>query len=118
MTEKNSIVRPGRKPGFLVFTIAAGWLALFATARAEQSVTLAWNPGTDANVVGYRVYTREENKTTPVSTNNVGGLTQVKLSGLKEGLRYTFTVKSYNALGAENPSSADTSVSERALSSR
>lgn len=99
-------LRSGAKRNFIAVAVAAGWMMLLATASAERSVTLAWNPNADASTVGYRVYALEENALTATSTN-VGGLTQVTVPGLKEGLRYTFTVTSYNAAGMESvPSDA------------
>lgn len=82
--------------------------ALAPAVRAERTVTLAWNPSADSSVMGYRVYTREENSTNLVSSN-VLGLTQVTLPGLKEGMRYTFTVTAYNAAGVESVPSNEAS---------
>lgn len=86
--------------GCVALLIAAFCLAQPGRARAVQAVTLAWNPSADASVVGYRIQSREENALP--TTINVGGLTQVTLPGLKEGLRYTFTVTSYNGAGIES----------------
>jgi hypothetical protein len=96
--------RPGVRRGFIVSTIAACWVAMLATASAERAVTLAWDRSPDSGAIGYRIYAREENGATPKSIN-VLGLTKVTVPGLKEGLRYTFTVTSYNAAGVESPPS-------------
>ena len=98
---RHTPVRPVTKRRAFAAVTAACWLAMIASASAEQSVTLAWNPSANSTVIGYRVYTREENATTATSIN-VPGLTQVTVPGLKEGLRYTFTVTSYNAAGSES----------------
>jgi chitin-binding protein len=74
---------------------------LLSTGNAETSVTLAWNPSSDASVTGYYVYSREENSATATRTN-VGVATQSRIGGLKEGARYAFTVTAYNAAGAES----------------
>jgi len=75
------------------------------SVHAVQSITLAWDRSTDSSAIGYRVYSYEENATVPTSFN-VLGLTQVTLPGLKEGLRYTFKVTSYNAAGLESAPSS------------
>lgn len=71
-------------------------------ARAERSVTLAWNPGDEA--AGYFVYAIEENATDSVKLD-VGGNTQTVVTGLKEGLSYTFYVTAYNPSRVESPPS-------------
>lgn len=97
-------LRPGVKPGFVASVAVACSLGMLTTVWAERSVTLAWNPSTDPSAIGYRIHVRAENATsaTPI---NVVGLTKVTLPGLMEGLRYTFTVTSYNAAGVESPPS-------------
>lgn len=99
-------IYPRTKQGFMTFAIAACWMIMLVAASAEQSVTLAWDRSTDLTAIGYRVYTQEENAAAATSIN-VGGLTQVTLPGLKEGLRYTFTVTSYNAAGVESVPSSE-----------
>jgi len=95
----------------IVIVIAACWITSSLSAKAVQSVTLAWDRSSDTSAVGYRIYAYEENVAEPTSYN-VLGMTQVTLGGLKEGLRYTFKVRSYNAAGVEStPSnSADVTV--------
>lgn len=77
--------------------------------EAVQSITLAWDRSADTSAVGYRVYAFEENSTSATSFN-VFGLTQVTLPGLKEGLRYTFKVTSYNADGVESAPSNEAQI--------
>lgn len=67
--------------------------------HAQRSVTLAWNPGNEA--AGYFVYAIEENATESVKLD-AGGKTQTIVSGLKEGLNYTFYVTAYNPSGVES----------------
>lgn len=85
----------------LALAVAACWLAGSLRADAVQSVTLAWDRSADTSAIGYRLYAYEENTDVPASFN-VFGLTKVTLAGLKEGLRYTFKVTSYNAAGVES----------------
>lgn len=77
------------------------WTCLLCAARAETAVTLAWDQSNDFNIAGYCVYAREENSSTPTRIN-VGAATLFKIGGLKEGLRYAFTVTAYNASGIES----------------
>jgi len=77
-------------------------LALFqSAAQAERSVTLAWNPSPDASVAGYYVYSLEENSLSPAQFD-AGPATQMTVTGLKEGMRYGFTVTARNAHGVES----------------
>jgi hypothetical protein len=80
--------------------------ALPAVTNAERSVILAWDRSPDPNVTGYKAYYLEENAATPIQVN-VGTSTQTTISGLKEGLKYTFTVTSYNMYGVESSPSGE-----------
>ena len=75
---------------------AALCLFLCLTARADQSVTLAWSASPDPTVVGYKVYVG------PLSgdyTNSydAGSNTTYTVTGLKEGNTNYLTVTAYNA---------------------
>lgn len=95
-----AFLRPAARWSFVALVSALCWMALPGRVDAEQSVTLAWNPSADAAVVGYRIQAREENAAP--TTIHVGGQTRATVPGLKEGLRYTFTVTSYNEAGLES----------------
>jgi len=69
-------------------------------AHAEHTVTLAWDSAAD-EAAGYFVYAVEENSTEPVKLD-VGGNTRAVVSGLKEGLSYTFYVTAYNPVRVES----------------
>jgi hypothetical protein len=100
-------------PALRQVLILAGLAALFLfhlqSAFAEQSATISWNPSTDASVVGYCVYTREGNSTN-LTRLDVGQSSRVILGGLKEGLKYGFSVTSYNADGIESTPSPEVSA--------
>ena len=81
-------------------------------AVAEQTVTVAWRPSSDSTVVGYRVYTREGDSTNKTQVD-VGANALGTVSGLKEGLRYGFTVTSYNAAGVESVPSPEVAITLR-----
>jgi len=76
-----------------------------SSAFALRDITLGWDWSLEPNVAGYNVYTQEENSPLPVK-QNVGLTTQTKITGLKEGLNYSFTVTAYNQLGIESLPSA------------
>ncbi len=98
-------LQPAAQWHFVALLFTAIFLAAAGRATAVQSVTLAWDPSGDSSVAGYRIHAREDNAA-PVLID-VGGRTQVTVPGLKEGMRYTFTVTSYNESGVESaPSNA------------
>src|SRR5258708_11703193 len=69
-------------------------------ARAETSVTLAWDPSNWALIAGYRLYygTSLGNYTRIVDAGNA---TTDTLSDLVDGQRYYFIVTGYSANGIE-----------------
>jgi len=73
---------------------------------ATQSVTLAWDPSPDTNVVGYRVYYGVVSRTY-TNVVNVGNATNVTINGLVEGTTYYFAATAYNSLGMESDYSAE-----------
>src|SRR5258708_12781651 len=88
-----------------VIGLMAGFLlmaGLGLQARAQNSVTLAWDPSTDPSVAGYRVYDGVASHTY-TSVTNVGAATRVMLSGLTTGTTYFFAVTSYTTTGLESP---------------
>lgn len=85
----------------IIVPLIACCLSLLASAHAERSVSLAWSPSPDPSVAGYYVYSREENASTATRVS-AGPNTQATVTGLKEGLQYSFTVTAYNASGTES----------------
>ncbi len=79
-------------------------LSVFGT----QSVTLAWNPVTNANVTGYNVYygSASGNYT---NVTSVGNVTNATISGLTEGATYYFAATALNTLGLESTYSTEVS---------
>ncbi|MBI3853350.1 MAG: tandem-95 repeat protein [Verrucomicrobia bacterium] len=73
-------------------------------------MTLAWDPSTDPDVAGYKIYYGVVSRT---YTNmvDVGNATNVTISGLIEGTTYYFAATAYNALGMESDFSNETSYS-------
>jgi hypothetical protein len=70
-------------------------------ALATQSVALVWNPSTDSNVAGYRIYygTASHNYTKVVT---VGNVTNTAIAGLVDGTTYFFAATTTDAVGNES----------------
>ena len=72
-----------------------------ANVATGQSVTLTWNPSTDSNVAGYKVY---YGVASGIYTNtvDVGNATNATISGLVAGVTYYFTTTALDVSGAES----------------
>jgi len=69
--------------------------------KASQSVVLGWQPSSDPDVAGYRIYygTSSHNYSETVS---VGKLTSVTINGLAEGVTYYFAATTFNDQNQES----------------
>jgi uncharacterized repeat protein (TIGR01451 family) len=76
--------------------------------RADQSVSLAWDPSPDTNVVGYAVYYGSASGAYD-SRLDVGTNTLATVAGLLKGLTYFFVVTAYDADGLESEPSNEVS---------
>jgi hypothetical protein len=83
-------------------------LACAGVARAQTSVTLAWNANSEADLAGYRVEYGTVSGS-PTTTVDVGNVIQRQFSGLQTGLTYYFRVKAYNTANEESVPSAEVS---------
>jgi hypothetical protein len=77
-------------------------------ALASSSVTLAWNPSSDASVAGYNIYygSASHDYTNEVP---VGNVTSASISGLVAGSTYFFAATAYDASGQESAFSNEAS---------
>ncbi len=89
------------------------WLAALLAGRGAllpggNSVTLAWNPSPDFNVIGYRLYygTASHNYTGMIS---VGLSATASMPNLAEGTTYFFAVTAVNSTGLESAYSNEAS---------
>lgn len=82
--------------------------ALGATAQAERSVTLAWDPSPDPTVVGYRVYVGVASYTY-TNVTDVGNNTTATIPDLTVGVTYFFAVTAYDSSGLESDFSGEIS---------
>ena len=71
------------------------------TTRADQSVSLGWNPSPDTNVTGYILHYGGKSGTYTTSLD-IGTNLSASVPGLKEGATNYFAVTSYNALRIES----------------
>jgi hypothetical protein len=90
----------------LVFSIFSCLLCIPHANAA--SVTLAWNPNTEPDVAGYRLYYGKASGTYE-SAIDVGNQTTYSISGFIEGVDYYFAVTAYNADGFESAFSDEVS---------
>ncbi len=93
-----------------LYWLLSGCVAMFmqCAAFASQSVTLTWDPNTDTNVVGYKIYF---GGTSQVYTNSisVGNVTNTTITGLLDGTTYFFAATTYDASGVESDFSNEAS---------
>ena len=101
--------RLGRLPGLAHVFTAALIISVFApSARAQGSVTLAWDPSPGGAIAGYRLY---EGAASRSYTNvvDVGNNTTGTFSNLVSGTTYFFAVTAYNTNGEESGYSSEVS---------
>ena len=72
-------------------------LTLSSVAEAGN-LTLAWNPNSDGNTTGYRVYWGHQSGVYGGSVD-VGNVTTWRFNGLADGVPYYFVMRAYNAAG-------------------
>ncbi|MDD5141581.1 MAG: fibronectin type III domain-containing protein [Verrucomicrobiales bacterium] len=79
-------------------------------ASGTGSVTMAWNPSTDASVVGYNLY---YGGASGVYTNKISTAITPNaiVSGLMEGMTYYFALTAYDISGLESPLSNEATYS-------
>lgn len=82
--------------------------AFFGKVKTEGQAELSWNPNTEADLAGYRIYygTAPRNADCPPGgyayNIDVRKATNYNVSNLKLGQTYYFSVTSYNTSGKES----------------
>jgi len=79
------------------FMIAAAWLL---TVVQTGAVTLAWDPNSETDIAGYRIYYGQTN--TPAIMLDVGNTTSVTITNLTAGKTYFFYATAYNTAALES----------------
>ena len=96
--------RPGRRcpfaSAFRVIAVSLLGLSCLA-ARAQNSVTLEWDPSPDLRVVDYIVF-YGVNDVQPSFTTRSGGKTKTTIGGLKRGYRYYFAVAAIDSFSQQS----------------
>ena len=80
-----------------------------ASAVRAQTAMLAWDPNTEPDIAGYRIYygTQSGNYTQSI---DVGNTTAYQIGGLEPSFDYFFAVQAYSGLGIQSPLSAEVSL--------
>ena len=93
--------------------ILAGLILFLSPVSHAAQVTLAWDPETDPNVTGYRVYYGTSSRNYPFN-KDAGNNTTITVPNLQDGATYYFAVTAYNAAGIESGYSNEVSYSATA----
>lgn len=75
---------------------------------AADSVTLVWDPNTEPDLAGYRIYYGTNSGLWNI-TIDVGNVTNVTISGLARGVTYYFVATAYNTANLESDPSNEVS---------
>jgi PKD repeat protein len=89
--------------------IGAGLLVLLPRAVAAGTVSLAWDPNSEADLAGYKVHFGASSRTY-TQTIDVGNRTTVILSTLLDGQTYFFAVTAYDIFANESGFSSEVSA--------
>jgi hypothetical protein len=92
------------RTSLLILTSTFLLIALFllpSPALYAAQVTLAWDPSTDPNVTGFRVYYGTSSHSYQ-SNNDAGQNTTLTVSNLQDGTAYFFAVTAYDTTGIES----------------
>lgn len=95
-----------RKLSSAVVAITFG-ACLFTRVQAA-SVSLAWDPNPEPDVIGYRIYYGPAGGT-PTTSQDAGASTATTVTGLQEGASYSFYATAYNSAGLESELSSPVS---------
>ena len=88
------------KKGIKYFLVIAIIISFCNSAYSFQ-ITLSWDPNTEFNLAGYKVYYGTASRNYAFSVD-VGEYAEVTISGLEPGKRYYFAATAYDLDGNES----------------
>jgi len=92
----------------LSLLLTASFVLLFGISANAAQITLEWDPNTETDIAGYKVYYGTAPRTygSPV---DVGNEIRYSVTGLEEGQTYFFAATAYDAAGNESDYSVEVS---------
>lgn len=84
-------------------------LMLISTSLFAGNVTVSWDPNSEPDLGGYKIYYGTESGTYD-KVVNVGSITSQKIENLTDGQTYYFVVTAYDASGNESSFSAEVNI--------
>src|SRR4030042_2740084 len=100
---ENSVCRKLALSFFLLFSIL-----LFSKVGFAAQIRLAWDPNTESDAAGYKIYYGTSSKSYSGSVD-VGNVTSYTLTGLKKGETKYIAITAYNTSGSESGYSSEVS---------
>lgn len=99
-----------RRPAGAIFYILVLYLLCIPGMLCASSLKISWNPNTESDLGGYRVYYGNAARDYDYALN-VGSSTSVTIDGFLEGYTYYIAVTAYDYSGNESSFSREVSVS-------
>ena len=109
-----SAVKSAIKNLLVCLSVFASLAAGSQRTLAVQTAPLSWNPSSDTNVIGYRIYYGPACQSYTNSVT-VGNVTNAVITGLADGCTYYFAAKSYDSAGNESEFSNEASISSSSV---
>ena len=81
--------------------LAVLFVLIFPTLTLGEKVTLAWNPNSETNLDGYKIYYGNSSRNYDVNID-VGNVTEYKVLNLTEGETYYFAATAYDTSDNES----------------
>ncbi len=94
--------------GFVLIFLLTLILTFHTTNVYSAQVTLAWNPNTESDLAGYKIYSGPSSRNYD-SVNNFGNQTSYTIQNLVEGQTYYIAVTAYDTSNNESGYSAEVS---------
>src|SRR4029434_8853291 len=86
---------PGRWRAIHLLFLVLGVLLGVEQSRGAQSVTLAWNPNSETNLAGYKLFYGTASRTYSGFVSLGSATTTGTINNLQSGLTYYFAVTAY-----------------------